>query len=221
LNGISDERLAALERAVDQDPGAPGFAALAEAHRRAGRLGAAERVARRGLERDPEARDGRLALGLALIDQGRGREARSLLAQLLDDAVSALAAPAAPAHGALSEAELDMAFDRAETDMGELIDPDRVAAAAVAHVDAGADDGLDEGAAREPLPIGGAFATETMAELLERQGDRSGASRIRAALGSPPAPAGHASRAGHAPASRQQWIDTLERWLGNLRGDRA
>jgi hypothetical protein len=216
---MSDERLAALERAVEQDPGAPGFAALAEAHRRAGRLGAAERVARRGLERDPEARDGTLALGLVLFDLGRAREARSLLASLLDDTLAVPAEPAAPPHGPVSEAELDVAFDRAETDVEELIDPNRVAAAAVAHVDAGADDGLDEGAG--PEPIGGAFATATMAELLERQGDRSGASRIRAALGSPAAPpAAPAARAGGS-ARRQQWIDTLERWLDNLRGDRA
>ena len=215
MNVISEERLAALERAVEQDPGAAGFAALAEAHRRAGRLAAAERVARRGLERNPDAREGRLALGLALLDQGRSSEARGVLARLLDDEVEAHAATAAPQPDALSEAELDEAFDHAETDTDELIDPNRVAAAAVAHVDAGADDGLDEGAAPDALAIGGAFATATMAELLERQGDETGASRIRAALGSPAA-----RRAGHGSARRQQWIDTFERWLGNLRGDR-
>jgi hypothetical protein len=153
-----------------------------------------------------------------------------VLARLLDGALDTLSEPAAAATGArsapdggpLSEAELDLAFDRAETDADELIDPNRVAAAAVAHVDAGADDGLDEGSAPDALAIGGAFATASMAELLERQGDESGASRIRAALGAPAAPrAGQASRAGHGTARRQQWIDTLERWLGNLRGDRA
>jgi hypothetical protein len=213
--GSSEDRLAALERAVEQDPGAPGFGALAEAHRRAGRLGAAERVARRGLDRDPGSRDGTLALGLVLMEQGRTSEARGVLARLLDEAVASHTEGPPPAEASLSEAELDLAFERAETDRDELIDPNRVAEAAVAHVDAAADDGIDESAGRDAL-IGGAFATATMAELLERQGDETGASRIRAALGAPAA-----ASAGHGSARRQQWIDTLERWLGNLRGDRA
>jgi hypothetical protein len=61
-----------------------------------------------------------------------------------------------------------------------------------------------------PLASSGAFATRTMAELLERQGDRRGAARIRAALGD-------ADRAQAAPAHATHAIAALERWLDNVR----
>ncbi len=59
-----------------------------------------------------------------------------------------------------------------------------------------------------------------MAEVLERQGDRTGAARIRAAL----AESEGASEAapdveGAGDAWRQHTISVLESWLQNLRGE--
>jgi hypothetical protein len=64
----------------------------------------------------------------------------------------------------------------------------------------------------EPAPdeVGQHFATETMADLLEKQGDGEGASRIRAALDLGEQPV--------ARPPRGQVVATLERWLENLRG---
>ena len=55
------------------------------------------------------------------------------------------------------------------------------------------------------------FATETVATLLERQGDAGRARAIRRNLGSEP------ELGLDDPETRQQWVGTLERWLDNLR----
>lgn len=236
--GISPEQLSALEAAVKADPRAPAFAALAELHRRAGRLAEAESVAREGLAHAPDAAEGRLVLACVLLEQGRSEDARTELEWLTGDVLTAHGIPSGgAAEPDLSDAELDDAFEQAETDTDELIDPNRVAEEAVVRVDARAGDGLREagaadatggdphGAGGEDILSGSAFVTATMAELLERQGDARGARRIRDAL--EPAPA-VASRAGSpvaaggpaADSGRQRRIDTLERWLHNIRGDR-
>jgi hypothetical protein len=64
------------------------------------------------------------------------------------------------------------------------------------------------------------FATATMAELLERQGDVDGASRIRANLVASQGAAAGAPESAARP-SRQRVLSTLERWLENVRGARA
>jgi predicted Zn-dependent protease len=221
LIGISSEQQAALEEAVEADPGTGCFAALAEVHRLAGRLDQAERVARQGLDRKPESTEGRLVLTLALLDQGRIAEAREELERMSTEVLTSQGVSAQPEADSVSEAELDDAFDQAETDHDELIDPNRVAEEAVAHVDFHADTGeeTDDADAASTLEPGSAFATATMAELLERQGDEGGAERIRASLG----------RAANSPMEQQvaaddhdraYRIETLERWLSNIRGDR-
>ncbi|MGH0030000.1 MAG: hypothetical protein ACQGVC_09430 [Myxococcota bacterium] len=229
MNGLDSGQLAGLEASVEADPGAHAFPALAELHRRGGRLQEAERVAREGLARKPERVEGRLVLALVLLDQGRDADARDQL-EGLTPAMLAAAGVTAPEHAAvldaddsLSEGELEAAFQQAETDAEQLITPDRVAAEAVAHVDAGAADGYEEAAA-EPVGVesGSAFVTASMAELLERQGDESGAERIRAALASSaPAPVAPSVDEAKAPSRRQKQIATLERWLANIRGDRS
>lgn len=239
MNGISTEQQTVLEDAVEADPGAAGFPALGEAYRRAGRLDEAARVLRQGLERKADDPAGRLVLASVLIDQGRVAEARDELEPLTEAVLAShgivfepeLAASGASVEAALSESELDDAFEQAETDTDELITPNRVAEAAVAHVDAGAGDGIDEGARVEgsagdgvapgvlgtAIEPGSAFATATMAELLARQGDESGAERIRAALGPvTEAPTEEASE----DVAAHQVVGTLERWLQNIRGDR-
>lgn len=217
MNGIDAAQLAELEAAIESDPGDRVFPALAEVHRRQGRLHDAERVVREGLEHKPDVVEGRLVLALVMLDQGREVEARSALEQLTPGMLAAAGVSFAAQGSALSDSELDVAFREAETDADQLITPDRVAEEAVAHVDGDAAEGLDEGASLDSLEPGSAFATATMAELLERQGDGSGAERIRASLQPrPPTEPTTSARSG-----REHQIATLEGWLARIRGDRS
>jgi hypothetical protein len=144
-----------------------------------------------------------IARSLELLDAGRGAEARRLLAR----AASARAPEPAALGGGIDEAELERAFAAAEPERASMWDADGVAEAALRQVGEGdAADWPEAEPQAAELPAG--FATATMAELLERQGDAAGASRIRAGL---------------APArpSQQRVIATLERWLENVRRVRA
>lgn len=236
MGEIAAERLAELEARAADDPGGACSGALAEVHRRAGRLSEAERVLRDGLMSNPESAELRALLALVLGEQGRAPEARSELLRIAAKRLDAegLDARVEPAS-ALSDAELDDAFELAETDAEQLIDPNRVAQEAILHADSGAAEGLREDAAealredaaerlREdgadaPFGTGQAFVTETMARLLDRQGDARGAARIRAALAaeSPPRRDLRLSRA----QRRMRTVAVLERWLANLRRDWA
>ena len=140
---------------------------------------------------------------LELLDAGRTHEARRALA-----AVLGAVRPAAELAPEVTDLELDHAFERAEPVADEVIDADRVAHQAIRQVD------------RELLGDRGAppaaFATSTMAELLERQGDLDGARRIRESLaGRAPRSETRAER-GRRP-ERARVVATLERWLGNVR----
>jgi tetratricopeptide (TPR) repeat protein len=215
LSEIAAEQRLALERAVAEEPGAPGFAALAELLRRSGRLAQAEEGARRGLARKPDADGGRLVLALCLIDQGRIGEARAELERLAEDLLAAHAL-SAPSSGEVSDSEFEAAFADAETDLERVVDPNRVAAEAVSYVD-GPPGGQPEPSLLEALEDS-AFATPTMAELLERQGDADGAARVRAAVAAGQRPSGEGR---DDTEWRQRTVATLQRWLHNLRGDRS
>jgi hypothetical protein len=217
--GESERELSQLAAQVAADPGAPGFELLAEHHRRAGRAADAERVLRNGLAANPDAHAARALLALVLGDARRGAEARAELLQIgtrllaASEPVQELAPDAT-----LSEDELEDAFAQAETDREQLIDPNRVAAEAVLHADAGADDGLREDAAESAYTPGRTFVTETMARLLDTQGDARGAARIRAALtaeGDERSMPGRPERA----TRRKHKVAILERWLANLRSN--
>ena len=174
--------------------------ALAEAQRRAGRPAEAERLARRGLEQDPGSLRLRVALALALLDQRRADAAREELERVL--------AAAAELPAELSEQELEEAFERAEPEAEQLMDANRVAEQALREAELGpADEISPPGAGDSP------FATRTMAELLERQGDRAGAARIRSRLEGSRGPSAGAP----ATDSRGRVLRELERWLVNLR----
>jgi hypothetical protein len=218
LGEYTAERLAELEAQVAADPGAACFGALAEVYRRAGRLSEAERVLRNGLLGGSTSLQARVLLALVLSDQGRSAEAHGELERIAATLLDAQGLAARPAEAlALSDAELDHAFDEAETDAEQLIDPNRVAQEAILHADSGAGEGLREDGVEGSAAPGQAFVTETMARLLDRQGDARGAARIRAALAaeSPPRrdqPLARAQR-------RMRTVVVLERWLANLRRD--
>jgi hypothetical protein len=173
---------------------------LAEAQRRSGRPAEAERIARRGLAQDSGSLPLRVALALALLDQRRFEFAREELVRGLE------AAAAAPAE--LSEQELSDAFEQAEPETEHLVDADRVAQQALREVELGPTDEISP--ARESDSL---FATHTMAELLERQGDRAGAERIRSRL---ERTRGDLEAAGGGEP-RGRVVRELERWLANLR----
>ena len=201
---------------AETGPPGPPFAANAEIHRRTGQVREAERLARDGLRQQPDSVSGRVALGLALLDQGRTDEARREFEHVVDG-LSAAAGPARPAAqsmppqasvlggDALRDEELDEAFARAEADPDQMLDATTVARRALREAD------LDEPEALSSNPDS-PFATSTMATLLEQQGDREGAEAIRAAL---------SPNARSATGGRARRISTLERWLENLRRDRA
>lgn len=203
--------IARLEALVGGDPGSPGFPALAEAHRRAGRVAEAERVAREGLERRPDLLAGRVALALALLDGSRVPEARRELERVLGEVPDHPVARAA--YGAtgdlddsldeLDDRELDGAFATAEADLDEMLDANELAARAVRAADLDA----PEGFVADPASP---FATRTVAELLEQQGHGAEAAALRRALARP-------EDSDLDDASRAEVIATLERWLDNIR----
>lgn len=202
--GTAEERGAVRTRG----PGASGAAAEAERSRRAGRVAEAERVARQALSEEPGSPEAILALALALLDQGRVGEARAALEGAVADLLGLDGeGPEIP----LSDDELDLAVEGAATELDSVIDADRIAQDALREVETTG----PELAGPSPGPLGGPdspFATRTVADLLERQGRRQEAERIRASL-VPPARSS-------APEGRGRVLSTLERWLDNLRGGR-
>ena len=204
---IATDEIARLEARVAADPAAPEFPALAEALRREGRSEDAEAVARAGVVNDPGSLEGPLVLALALIDQGRISEAQACLASRAE---ALLPERAAPGFGdELTDGEIEAAFDGAEPMVEELMDADRMAQEAIR----GADLAEPEGG---PAVADRLFATRTMADLLESQGEWDGAARIRAALESdaataPPQHAGARGRRERIIATLEGWLDTLGR----------
>ena len=208
MSDAADDRIAELERAARTDPAGHKFAALAELYRRAGRLADAEHVARHGLARTPRSSEGRAVLLLVLADAGREGEARRQLESWADAALArdrAADPPAAadPLTAAVSDVELERAFAAAEPELAEMITPDSIAEQAAHQADAAPDE--------HPLASSGAFATRTMADLLERQGDARGAARIRAALGAADEPAAPAGANAAAIAALEGWLENLRR----------
>jgi hypothetical protein len=229
-----------LEKIVGGDPGAPAFPALAEAHRRAGSPLAAERIAREGLHHRPAEVAGRVALGLALLDQGRGGEARAEFERILDAVPEHLIARAAlesqteagsqvatsdseaarEGFGGLDDAELETAFEAARPETDAMLDANRAAARAVQAFAAGDEEEGGEEEEREFAPAPESpFATRTVADLLEQQGHPESAADLRERLVERPTV--ETTEAGPRPARAnghtQRVLATLERWLEKLR----
>jgi hypothetical protein len=193
----------------------------AEAKRRLGQAGEARRLAEAALVDEPYHLAGRALLALACLDLGDVAGAR----QALEPAVARLAHAAhepldlglsledepfsvqSDPLGDLAENELERAFDHVESEDIEIWNTNRVAEAALRSVEAGRPEGVVDLA--EPSP----FATETVATLLEQQGDPSRAQAIRRTLER------EVAAASQVPEERARWIGTLEGWLDNLRRD--
>ena len=159
-----------------------------------------------------------MALALVLLDLGRVEEARAELERVLQDvpdhplALHTFARAGGTALEALADDEIEGAFAAAETSVGEMLDANHVAAAALRAAD------LDEPEGVFPADPDSPFATQTVAELLERQGHRAEAAALREELSRRAEPAGTAAPL--ADAQRERVIATLERWLENLRRTR-
>jgi len=152
---------------------------------------------------------------LALLDQGCADEARDVLAgALAASGADAFAAPAGGGFARLGDAELESAFDDARPETDSMIDADGIAFEAILRAR------LDEPESVALPAPDSPFHTRTLADLLERQGDREGADAIRSALAR--SDTGETSE-GHAldGAARARTIQTLERWLARLRGGDA
>ena len=154
----------------------------------------------RALRADPGGKILAALLLRALASAGRDGELHRRLESWLGEV---------PSDTPVAEAEFERAFAAAEPELDRMITPDSIAEEAALAVDAAPEE-------RSPIAASGAFATRTMAELLEKQGDRRGAERIRAVLGD--AVASFAQRAdGERSPSDLAVIAVLERWLGNAR----
>jgi hypothetical protein len=138
---------------------------------------------------------------LELLEADRSEEARNELVH----AMAPRSEPSALA-GDVTDLELEDAFERAHPVADEVVDADRVAREAIREVDR-------ELLARAEPPA--AFATGTMAELLERQGDAEGARRIRESLAHREVRRETPPRLRPRP-DRARVLATLEEWLGNV-----
>jgi hypothetical protein len=192
----------------------------AEARRLAGQAEQARRLAEAGLVDDPHDFAGRAVLALACLDQGDVEAARRALAptvarlvlehrEAIDPGLSleseAFVVQSDPLRD-LAENELERAFDQVESEAVEVWTTNRVAEAALRSVEEGRPEGV--GPVRE---ADSPFATETVATLLERQGDPGRAEAIRRTLER------EVEAAREVPEERKRWVGTLERWLDNLR----
>ena len=148
-------------------------------------------------------------MALVLLDQSQDEEARRVIAdwadthlgvEVTDESVSG------ETFGAeVSDGELEVAFESAETDRDEVIDADAIAQQAVSETE------LD--LADEFVSPDSSFATRTVADLLAQQGDEQRASRIRAMMDSSGSDAAVKTRDRSA-----RKIERLEHWLINIRG---
>jgi len=186
------------------------FAALAEGHRRAGLLDQAEQLARSGLDEHPDCAEGALVMALVLLDQSQDEEARRVIADWTDTNLGVEVAGESVSgetfDAEVSDGELDVAFESAETDRDEVIDADAIAQQAVSETE------FDH--ADEFVSPDSSFATRTVADLLAQQGDEQRASQIRAMMDSP---AGDTVLRTRDRNIRK--IERLERWLVNIRGE--
>jgi hypothetical protein len=196
---------------VHEPTGWADFVVTAERQRREGSLIEAEQLLRSGLDERPDCAEGALVLALVLLDQDRGEEARGILERSANAILGQVPSGGPDSREVfddhVSESELESAFESAETNPAEMFDADAVAQRAMQETELEFSEQLGSPSS--------SFATRTVAELLEKQGDDRGASRIRAIVDSP---SGTARGAAKSRDRRDQTVEQLERWLVNLRG---
>ena len=216
--GVTDsDRLEAWLSAVERDPGAAVFPALAEALRRQGRLEQAEEVVTEGLLADPESLAGRCVLLLILDDCGRREQLRGRLEAWADEAVmesggAPEAQPDPPAQPGLERGATSSAPSRRHSpELESMITPDSVAEEAALQVDG-------DYATHAPLEENPHFATpgpwpSSWSARATRRGPRgSGRSWRRPRAHPRPRWRPAAEDPGEGPV-----LATLERWLANAR----
>jgi hypothetical protein len=212
-----DPRAARGEPQASEDA---SWAREAEGRRRAGHSDQARRLAEAGLVDEPHHFAGRAVLALACLDLGDLEGARRALEPVVTRLASAAPEPldAGPALDDepfvvqsdpledLAENELEHAFAQVESESVEVWTTNRVAEAALRSVERGRPEGVVD-LAEPDSP----FATETVASLLESQGDPERAHAIRRRIER------EAEDAADLPEAHKHWVGTLERWLDNLR----
>lgn len=182
------------------------LAAQAEDERRAGRPEAAREFAEAALETEAPHPAAHVAYVLALIDSGDLVTAHRALERAYVALGGELLTPEAPL-AKLGEDELESAFENAEAQADEMHDANDVAAAALQLVEDGDPEGVDLASEASP------FATETVASLLENQGQDARAEEVRDAARR----RGQFREVRMDEARRERVVATLGRWLENLR----
>ena len=222
-----------LEAQVALDPGCADYPALAEVLRRRGEVQRALGVAEAGLAAAPDRLAGRVALGLALLDAGLESKARQALIRVLEPALAPHRIGMDPDASAESGTDPVLKEDpprveeRASADQTTLREPD-------GNWPLGGDQ-PSKSTPRKPrrtpaqkTPPSGLFRTATMADLLDRQGDRAGAEAIRRELASVRNVGDLADYPGAGDKPKEisaldprgeddRTIEKLERWLRNLK----
>jgi hypothetical protein len=195
-------------------------------------LGASDRPAGESNPHQPtSAANDVLRIARELLEQGRSDEALAAIEQYAADSSVEPTLPdeSEPIFdGAVTDQELELAFESAESDPEQMLDVDEIAERAIRQADTELPAPDVEPAAQEDfVELGASYATRTVAKLLERQGDAPAASRIRAIVNS--SEDDTATAEGSVPDStvslkppvrdrRTATIMELERWLVNLRG---
>jgi hypothetical protein len=202
------------QRTSESDSAA--LAARAERERRIGQPERARELAQAAVEGDAPHPSARIAYVLALIDCGDLVSAHGALEATYEafggevagiEAAEVYEAAAPAALAALGDDELEHAFEAAEAQPDEMHDANHVAAAALEQIEGGVPEGVD--LTSRPSP----FATETVADLLERQGQRQRADQVRTAARA----RGQFREQRLDEARRERVVATLSRWLDNLR----
>jgi tetratricopeptide (TPR) repeat protein len=109
---VTESKIDALRRRVEQDPASIAFAQLAEEYRRAGQLSSVVETCRAGLAVHPEYASARVTLGRALLALGQLDEASAELNHVLAAAPANLTARRALAETRRAQGRLPEALDQ-------------------------------------------------------------------------------------------------------------
>jgi tetratricopeptide (TPR) repeat protein len=155
------------EERLAKDPSSLAFAPLADAYRKAGRIGEAVRLCEDGLGRFPHYATARLILAKALLDEGQGDRARGEL-----ETIVAAGARDAEAHRLLGEihrkaGRLEAALEQLEH--ASRLDPSDRESRLAAEMLRGRGR-APEGSPLAALLTGDTFATESFGALCLEQG---------------------------------------------------